>query len=452
MVVLILSAGAALAAPSSQASLDENNQRSVGLRLVAKGLTAPLTLVASPDLSGRRFIVDQIGVVRILTSEGKLLDRPFLDLRDRLVGLQSEYDERGLLGLAFHPGYAVNGRFFVYYSVPLRGNAPGDWDHTDRLSEFRVSADDPDRADPGSERIILQNDHPYLNHNGGTIAFGPDHYLYLSIGDGGNANDVGRGHTAKTGNGQDINKIMGKILRLDVDHGQPYASPRDNPFVGRSGRNEIYAYGFRNPYRFSFDMAGSHQLFVGDAGQDLYEEVDVVSKGGNYGWNIKEGTHCFNPQDAKHPPEHCQDTGYKGEPLIDPVIEYSHPEEAEAEAAQAGAQAKKSEITGEVVVGGYVYRGEGMPDLAGKYVFADWSKSEDEPDGTLIVATPRDDGHGLWRLDELKIDGSSDGRLHHFVVGFGQDAAGEVYVLVKDTLGPTGQTGQVFKLVPARHD
>jgi glucose/arabinose dehydrogenase len=275
-------------------------------------------------------------------------------------------------------------------------------------------------------------DHPYLNHNGGTIDFGPDHYLYLSIGDGGNKNDIGRGHTPDIGNAQDISKLLGKILRFDVDHKSPYDVPPDNPFVGRRGQDEIFAYGFRNPYRFSFDLGGSHQLFVGDAGQALYEEVDIVTKGGNYGWNIKEGTHCFNPQDEEHPPKSCRKTGYMGEPLIDPIIEYSHPELPHG--------------IGEVVVGGYVYRGENIPELAGRYVFADWSRSEEQADGTLLIAKPRD--NGLWNIQELRVAGSSDGRLHQFIVGFGQDAAGEVYVLTKNTLGPTGSTGKIYKLAP----
>lgn len=445
VAVLLLTATAALASPRSQPSVKADNSDRIGLKLVADNLTSPIALVPAPDLSGRRFIIDQIGVIRILTSEGQLLDKPFLDLRDRIVPLNPQYDERGLLGLAFHPGFGSNGRLFVYYSVPLRSSAPKDWDHTNRLSEFKISADDPNQVDSASEKVLLEDDHPYMNHNGGTVAFGPDNYLYLSIGDGGNKNDIGRGHTPNIGNGQDITKIEGKILRLDIDRGSGYRSPRDNPFVNKHGLNEIFAYGFRNPYRFSFDIGGTHQLFVGDAGQDLYEEVSIVTNGGNYGWNIKEGTHCFNPQDEEHPPEHCRDTGYMGEPLVDPVIEYNHPQEE----AAAAAKKEDSEIVGEVVVGGYVYRGEALPQFAGQYVFGDWSREEDEGDGSLLIAKPQDSGTGLWKIRELEIAGNADGRLHHFIVGFGQDAVGEVYVLVKDTLGPAGQTGKVYKLTSA---
>jgi len=385
LAVLLLTASVALAAPTIQSSDKKDKADQVGLKLVADKLTSPIALVAAPDLSGRRFIVDQIGVIWILTSEGKLLDTPFLDIRDRMIQLSPQYDERGLLGLAFHPGFGSNGRVFVYYSIPLRSSAPSDWDHTNRLSEFKISAGDPNKVDPASEKVLLEDDHPYLNHNGGTVAFGPDNYLYLSIGDGGNKNDIGKGHTPDIGNGQDINKLEGKILRLDIDRASGYRSPQDNPFVGKRGRNEIFAYGFRNPYRFSFDIGGSHQLFVGDAGQDLYEEVSIVTNGGNYGWNIKEGTHCFNPLDEEHAPSQCRNTGYMGEPLIDPVIEYNHPPEA----AEARAAAKRNnEIVGEVVVGGYVYRGEALPQIGGQYVFADWSREEDEGDGSLLVAQP----------------------------------------------------------------
>jgi glucose/arabinose dehydrogenase len=283
MVVLLLSTTAMLAASPARLLAQTGTVDRVGLKLLAEGLTAPIALVPAPDLSGRRFIVDQIGVIWILTSEGKLLGQPFLDLRDRLVQLDPQYDERGLLGLTFHPGFGSNGRLFVYYSVPLRSSAPSDWDHTNRLSEFKVSADDPNRADPASERILLQMNHPYMNHNGGTVAFGSDNMLYLSVGDGGNKNDIGIGHTPKIGNAQDITKLLGKILRFDVDRGDGKGPARDNPFRSKPGRDEIFAYGFRNPYRFSFDMGGSHQLFVGDAGQNLFEEVSIVTKGGNQG-------------------------------------------------------------------------------------------------------------------------------------------------------------------------
>lgn len=244
-------------------------------------MPAPVHLVAPPDGSGRLFVVDQTGVIRIISTQGRLLPQPFLDVRSRLVGLNSSYDEHGLLGLAFHPQYAHNGRFFVYYSTPLRNGAPAGYNHIDRVAEYRVAAQDPDSADPASERTILEVDHPDATHNGGTLAVGPDGYLYISLGDGGGPADV-------RSNAQDVSSLLGKILRIDVDHGSPYSIPPDNPFASGPGHPEIFAYGLRNPYRFAFDAGGSHQLYVEDAGENLWEEVDIVVKGGNYGWPIRE--------------------------------------------------------------------------------------------------------------------------------------------------------------------
>lgn len=220
--------------------------------------------------------------IRIIKG-GSLQEEPFLDITDKVIELRERYDERGLLGLAFHPDYASNGRFFVYYSAPLWPDAPDDWDHTNVVAEYRVS-NDPMKADKASERIILHENHPYFNHNGGTLAFGPmDGYLYLSIGDGGNRDDQGMGHVPDWydrnvgGNGQDIfQNLKGDILRIGVDGAQPYSIPASNPFVGKDGLDEIYAYGFRNPYRFSFDMGGSHALYSQDAGQSLREEINLV--------------------------------------------------------------------------------------------------------------------------------------------------------------------------------
>lgn len=422
---------AALPAASAGAQSELGDPMDIGLVEVAEGLTSPLTVIPPPDDSERLFVVDQIGLIRILTPSGTLLPEPFLDLRDRIVPLQAAFDERGLLGLALHPGYATNGRFFVYYSAPLRAGAPQGFDHTSHVSEFRVSAN-PNRADPGSERILLQVDEPQFNHNAGALAFGPtDGLLYIALGDGGGANDVGLGHTPEIGNGQDITNLLGSILRIDVDRGDPYAIPPDNPFVDQDGEDEIFAYGFRNPYRISFDMGGSHELFAGDAGQELWEEVDLVVKGGNYGWNIKEGTHCFDPDNPSESPEECPDTGPRGEPLIDPVIEYANHH-------QPGG-------LGAAVVGGNVYRGTTLPQLRGRYVFGDWSTEFEDPDGTLFAAMRR--RRGLWQMKELRVATNPSGRIDHYVLGFGQDEAGEIYVGATENTGPVGTTGKVFKLV-----
>jgi glucose/arabinose dehydrogenase len=411
----------------------------VSLRLVADGLTHPVALVPANDRSGRLFVVDQAGLIQILRPDGTLDPEPFLDLRDRLVELMPDFDERGVLGLAFHPNYARNGRLFVYYSAPLRAGAPDGFNVTSRISEFRVSRTDPDRVDAASERVLLEMDKPQFNHNAGTILFGPrDGYLYISIGDGGGANDIGLGHVEDWfagnagGNGQDVTQnLLGSILRIDVDRGRPYGIPRDNPFVGKAGLDEIYAYGFRNPYRMSFDLGGRRGLLVGDEGQSGWEEVDVVERGGNYGWNVKEGTHCFDAADATVPPAECPATDPEGDPLIDPVVEYLN-------AAQAGG-------LGVAIIGGHVYRGHDLPRLRGSYVFGDWSRGLTEPDGTIFVATPR--SRGLWRLQELRVAGAPDGRLGRYVLGFGQDRRGEMYVLTSDIEGPTGTSGKIFRLV-----
>jgi glucose/arabinose dehydrogenase len=405
----------------------------VGVRLVADGLTAPVYMIEAPDGTGRLFVLDQIGLVRILTPEGDLLEEPFLDVRDRMLTLRTTFDERGLLGLAFHPDYASNGRFFVYYSAPLRPSAPSGWDHTSHISEFHVSSN-PNLADPDSERIILQVDQPQFNHNAGTLVFGPnDGYLYIALGDGGGGNDVGLGHTPGLGNAQDITNLLGSILRIDVDNGDPYGIPADNPFIGEIGRDEIYAYGLRNPYRISFDQGGSRQLFAADAGQLLWEEVSIINRGGNYGWNIKEGTHCFDPDNPGVSPPDCPDVGHLlGDPLIDPVIEY-------ANIRQPGG-------IGTVVVGGFVYRGSVLPQFHGRYIFADWSTSFGQPDGVLLVASSRPESR-LWQIQELSVKDRPSGRLGHFILGFGQDSNGEVYVLTSDRSTPTGETGRIYQLV-----
>jgi glucose/arabinose dehydrogenase len=441
---ILLVATAVLVVLPGAGQAQEDEAPAVGLHLVADGLTSPVTMADPGDGSGRLFLVDQIGVIRLLMPDGTLLSAPFLDLRSRMVALMPGFDERGLLGLAFHPDYETNGRFFVYYSAPLRAGAPAGFNHTSHVSEFRVSAADPNRADPASERVLLQVDKPQFNHNAGTLLFGPsDGYLYISIGDGGGANDVGLGHVADWyddndgGNGQDVEQnLLGNILRIDVDAGAPYGIPADNPFVGGPGLDEIWAYGFRNPYRFSFDRGGSHDLIVADVGQLLWEEVSVGVKGGNFGWNVKEGTHCFSTATPSQSPAECPElveSGVRaGDPLVDPVIEY-------ANARQEGG-------LGLAVVGGYVYRGSALPQFRGRYVFGDWSESfGGPPTGKLFVAKQRN--RGLWEMEQLRIATSPNGELGHRVLGFGQDGDGELYVLTTDNVGPSGTTGKVFMLV-----
>ncbi len=404
----------------------------VGLELVAEGFSSPLGLIPSNDGTGRKFVIDQAGLIRIIDGEGNLLERNFLDLRGHMVELRTGFDERGLLGLAFHPDFGENGRFFVYYSAPLREGGPAEWDHTSTIAEFRVDDNDPNVADIDSKRIILEVDQPQFNHNGGHLVFGPDGYLYIAFGDGGGANDVGLGHP-DIGNGQDTRTLLGSILRIDVDGDEPYSVPRDNPFVEGDGLDEIFAYGLRNPYHISFDRGGTNELFAADVGQDLWEEVNIVTRGGNYGWNIREGMHCFDSETPADPPVECPTVGAAGEALIDPILEYRN---------------ARNDGIGIAIVGGYVYRGDSIPGLVGNYLFADWSRGFGEGDGSVFVA---EQGNGEWTWRELVIsNGREDGRLGLFITGVGEDHNGEIYLLTTENAGPTGETGKVYKMVPAR--
>lgn len=402
----------------------------VGIELVAEGFTTPIDFISPGDGTGRMFLVDQAGAIWIVDAGGQVLEERFLDLREKLVALDTNFDERGLLGLAFHPNFAQNNRFFVHYSAPAGEGAPSDWDHTAIIAEFVVSEENPNLANPDSEKIILEIDQPQFNHNGGKIVFGPDGYLYIPLGDGGGGGDIGLGHPEK-GNGQDTTTMLGSILRIDIDRGDPYAIPEDNPFLEADGRDEIFAYGFRNPYRISFDTKGTGELFVADVGQDLWEEINLVTKGGNYGWNIKEGSSCFDPQNPEQSLPECPDVGARGEPLIDPIIEYRN---------------ARNEGLGVAVIGGHVYRGQALVDLEGDYLFADWSRSFDRGDGSIFAASA---SNGQWDFRELGISGRDDQRLGMFITGIGQDAENELYLLTTENVGPSGSTGKVFKIVPA---
>jgi glucose/arabinose dehydrogenase len=329
----------------------------------------------------------------------------------------------------------------------LREGAPADWNHTARISEFAISVDSPNMADPDSEQILLEIDKPQMNHNGGTILFGPDGYLYIAMGDGGGANDNDVGHvedwyeTNQGGNGQDIaSNLMGSILRIDVDSepsgDRAYAIPADNPFADMAGAEEVWAIGFRNPYRMSFDMGGDNELFVGDAGQDRWEEVSIVAAGGNYGWNVKEGTHCFSTADPSTDLAECPDEDADGRALEDPIIEY---QTANAEGG-----------IGLVVIGGYIYRGSAMTGWEGNYVFGNWSTSWEVGDGALFVATPAANQGELWPMQELGISNNESGRLGAYLLAIGQDNDGELYVLTTDMAGPNGTSGRVYRIVPAQ--
>jgi glucose/arabinose dehydrogenase/plastocyanin len=424
---------------AGQSKLHSKNL-TIDLSLIASGFNSPVQMAIPNDGTWRTFIIDQVGLIRVMDVNGTLLDEPFLDVTDRMVSLSSSFDERGLLSMAFHPDFVNNGRFFVFYNVPLKAEDPPDFDSRVRISEFIVSSENPNKADPESEVILLEIIKPQFNHNGGQLAFGPDGFLYISIGDGGNANDVGPGHTPELGNGQDTSTLLGKLLRYDAETPGELNVPPSNPFIADTSiLDPIYAYGLRNPWRFSFDMGGEQRLFCADAGQDLYEEVDIILAGGNYGWNIKEGFHCFDLDNPTNPPAQCPEIGSDGKPLIDPIIEYSHLDES-----------GKTVYTS--VIGGYVNRSSKIQALEGRYIFGDFSSNFNTPDGTIFVA--EEDKNGEWQIYEASIkftgtdiDNQNNSRLNRFILGFGQDINGDVYVFTKTNLGPTGSTGQMFKIV-----
>lgn len=413
-------------------------QPEVELRLVADGMTAPHTLRSYAG-TDNLLVVDQAGVIHFVEENGTVRDEPFLDVRDRMLEIRSGFDERGLLGLAVHPEFEANGHFFVYYSAPLREEADRRFDHTSHVSRFTVENSDTARADPDSEVVVMEIDQPQFNHNGGSLVFGPDGYLYISVGDGGGGNDTGHGHPPE-GNGQDFTTLLGSILRIDVDGDEPYGIPEDNPFVGSEGRDEIFAYGLRNVWGMAFDRGGDGRFFAADVGQDMFEEVNIIESGGNYGWNIREGFHCFDPGNPGNPPEDCPDEGARGEPLLDPIIEYKNRRGFDNEADALGVS----------VIGGYVYRGEALPDLEGRYLFGDWSRSWAQPDGVLLVAAPPEgDPLDRWEVRPLDTASHPEGRVSAFVLGLGEDRHGEIYVMTNDRNGPSGDTGKVYRLAPA---
>jgi hypothetical protein len=346
-------------------------------------------LLTSPPGDTRLFIVEKPGRIRIV-KDGQLLETPFLEIPGR-VSQDMAPDERGLLGLAFHPKYAMNGRFYVYYTAD--GGSP----FRDKVSEFTVS-DDPDIANPDSEKPIIDEEDFAGNHNGGMIAFGPDEMLYIGIGDGGNGGDP-------RDNGQNRQTVLGDLLRIDVDGGDAYGIPADNPLVGQGGgvREEIWLSGLRNPWRWSFDMANGN-LYIADVGQDLIEEIDVVPagmKGLDLGWDQMEGDECFaDPASADDP-----DTGDDCNPAQHFAASYTYPHDGDRGS----------------VTGGYVYRGSCFPDIAGWYFYADWDMEK--------IFKLEYVGGQLTNFADVTaaLDPTSDA-VDGFA-SFGQDIFGEVYLV-----------------------
>lgn len=399
------------------------DDKDITLDLIAEELTSPLVVLESPDNTGRLFVVDQVGQIYII-KDGQKVSQPFLDISGKLVPGLSSPDERGLLGLAFHPSFESNGRFFVFYSGPLGSTGPVGWDHTNYVAEYTANPG-ADQANVASERILLSIDHPQPNHNAGMIAFGPDGYLYISLGDGGGGNDTDVGHV-DGGNGQDITQnLLGSILRIDVDSGENYGIPSDNPFVGVDGFDEIYAFGLRNPYRFSFDPDGN--VIAADAGQELYEEINLIEKGGNYGWNIKEGAHCFDPNNPTTSPVSCASEDAYGNPLRDPVIEFKN-------------SRSFSDGLGNVSIGGFVYEGDNESDLNGKYIFGVLTQNSSGMNGAVYAA---DRNGTTWDYQKLNITNNASNDLEEFVLGFGKDNNGEVYVL---TNGGSPNSGKIYRI------
>ena len=358
-------------------TLDLPPLQGLAVDVVTRELDKPV-FAAAPPGDDRLFVVEQDGLIRILVGE-ELVAEPFLDI-DSLV--ESRNLEQGLLGLAFHPAYARNGRFFVYYT---------DNGGHSRLVEYSVG-DDPNRADPDSAKLLLGVNQPASNHNAGMLAFGPDGYLYVGLGDGGGAND-------QFGNGQRPDTLLGTILRLDVDAADPYAVPPDNPFVEGGGAAEVWAYGLRNPWRFSID---GDLLYIGDVGQNDREEVDVISlkaAGTNLGWPIFEGSTCLEVDD-------CGQGDFTG-----PIVEFDHAE-------------------GCSIIGGAVYRGSAIPELAGHYFYSDWCGG--------FVRSFRFDGGTAADQTDWTTDLGTLGQ----VLSMGTDGAGEMYAMNAD--------GFLYKFVPVR--
>ncbi len=342
--------------------------------------TRPVDLQHPGDGTNRLFVVEQAGRIRVFENRADVEAAPvFLDIRDRV---NDAGNEEGLLGLAFHPDFATNGLFFVNYTAASPRRTV--------IARFAVDPNDPGRADPASETILLEVEQPFSNHNAGQLAFGSDGYLYVGLGDGGSGGDP-------LEHGQNPATLLGGLLRLDVDHPDPglnYGIPPDNPFVGQPGfREELYAYGFRNPWRFSFDPA-TGRLWLADVGQNAWEEINVVEKGKNYGWDVMEGAHCFEPAVG------CDASG-----LTLPVWEYGHD-------------------VGSSITGGYVYRGPGVPGLSGRYLYGDFVSGR------------------IWALDYDGTQASSTliAETGLGIASFGVDAQGEVYVCAFD--------GRIYRFTP----
>ncbi len=430
----------------------------IHLDTVASGLAAPDYGISPPGDTHRLFVVEQNGLLR-LVQDGALVATPSLDLQSVVqppLVASNANDERGFLGLAFHPGFADQNSpgfrtLYTYTSQPIGSPtypAPNNavQNYMNVISEWKMSSANPNLVDTSTRRDLISFGKNAGNHNGGTITFGPDGYLYLGTGDGGNANDVGASHIEPGGNAQNLTTALGKMLRIDplnptltigsadaVSGNGQYRIPADNPFVGGQVP-EIYAYGFRNPYRFSFDTAAPHDLIVADVGQNTVEEIDRVTKGGNYGWAQKEGDFLFNRVDGPNGLAGTVGPRSPGSPagLIDPIsgpdgtLEYDHDD-------------------GISITGGFVYRGSAIPELEGKFIFGDLALhgTPIRADGRLFYADLQGGSIHEFLLPQFANGVLPNGLTVH---GFGQDANGELYALVTNTPS-NGTGGIIYKIV-----
>jgi glucose/arabinose dehydrogenase len=456
---------AGIRVPDPIPELIERGDAVVGLDTVAEGFVSPVTATFAPKDKKHLYVAEQDGKIWSVPigDDGHHSAAPRLFADISAVGLNLgcffiNYDERGLFGLAFHPDYRRNGLLYTFQSQPPSGtpalaanqcNSTSP-DHDNVVTEWRVNKPRARNAvvDPTSAREVLRLAHPQFNHNGGELRFGPDGMLYISIGDGGAADDQGPGHTDPGGNAQDLSNLLGKVLRIDPMAGSSapgYAIPADNPFVGTAdARGEIWAYGFRNPYKMSFDSK-TGDLYVADVGQNDIEEIDIVTAGMNYGWPVKEGSFAFE-QNGAGPGFVTADT--VAGPFVDPIAEYDHCKGPVA--PDLAGPCPQPE--GVAIVGGFVYRGHEIDELRGHYVFAEYSTNFFASAGRLLYL---DDDN---QVKEFNIDGTSE--LGLGVLGIGQDARGELYVLGKSGAVPgntgitdvTNTSGVVQKLVPVDDD
>ncbi|XP_054885055.1 HHIP-like protein 1 [Poeciliopsis prolifica] len=392
------------------------------LQEVANGLRNPVAMIHADDGSHRFFVAEQLGYVWVYLANGSRIDRPFLNLTKAVLTSRWVGDERGFLCIALHPRFNTVRKAYVYYSVSVKK------EERIRISEFILSAEDDNQLDHSSERMILEVVEPAANHNGGQLLFGHDGYLYIFIGDGGRAGDP----FGKFGNSQNKSALLGKVLRIDIDNSGesvPYTIPSDNPFVGEQGaRPEIYAYGVRNMWRCSIDRgdpatgAGRGRMFCGDVGQNKYEEIDLIVKGGNYGWRAKEGFSCYDHK-------LCQNSSLDD---ILPIFDYPHK-------------------LGKSVTGGYVYRGCEMPNLNGLYIFGDFMSGR-------LMSLKENEATGEWQYNEICMGRDQTCKFpklinsyYRYIISFAEDEAGELYFLATGVPSATAKSGVIYKIVdPSR--